>query len=137
MNSKEYGELVTGVNSGFEKNLTPTLIVDFRSAFLELRKRFAEALASALPNTTAERLLPLTLHIFVHVPGLWPFCYPAPASKKMLEDPQFAHLNLDFNVEMPRFLRLILKEFSIPNPSGNRSTGREESTRSRTKPMPR
>jgi len=77
----------TLVNSGFEKNLTPALIVDFRSEFLERRKRFAEALASALPNTTAERLLPLTLHIFVHVPGLWPFCYPTPASKKMLEDP--------------------------------------------------
>ena len=122
MDSNEYGELVTVVNSGFEKNLTPALVVDFRSVFLERRKRFAEALASALPNTTAERLLPLTLHIFVHVPGLWPFCHPTPASKKMLEDPQFAHLNLDFKVEMARFLQLILKELSIPNPSRGRSS---------------
>ena len=109
MNVREYGELSTVVNSVLEKQLTPLLVADFRSVFLERRKRLASALASALPKTTAEQLLPLTFHIFVHVPGLWPFCHPNPASKKMLAEPQFAHLNFDFQTEMSRYLRLILK----------------------------
>ena len=109
MNVREYGELSTVVNSVLEKQLTPPLVADFRSVFLERRKRLASALASALPNTTAEQLLPLTFHIFVHVPGLWPFCHPNPASKKMLAEPQFAHLNFDFKTEMSRYLWLILK----------------------------
>jgi hypothetical protein len=44
------------------------------------------------------------------VPGLWPFGHPTPASKKTLEDPEFAHLNLDFKMEMSRFLQVMLKE---------------------------
>ena len=106
----DYGELSTVVNSVLEKQLTPALLVDFRSVFLERRKRLASALAAAVPNTAADLLLPLTFHIFVHVPGLWPFCHPSPASKKMLSEPQFAHLNFDFKTEMSRYLRLILKE---------------------------
>jgi AcrR family transcriptional regulator len=110
MQSDQYGELVTVVNSLLERNLTPSLVVDFRSGFLERRKRFARVLASALRKTTPERILPLTLHIFLHVPGLWPFGHPTPASKKMLEDPEFAHLDLDFKMEMSRFLQVMLKE---------------------------
>src|SRR5271165_1152959 len=60
--------------------------------------------------TTAEQLLPLTFHIFVHVPGLWPFCHPNPAWSKLLAEPRFTHLNFDFKTEMSRYLRIILKE---------------------------
>jgi AcrR family transcriptional regulator len=112
MESEEYGELVTVVNPVLEKRLTPALVVDFRSVFLERRKRLARVLASAIPGMKFERILPLTLHLFVHVPGLWPFCRPTPASKKMLEEPQFAHLNLDFQVEMQNFLQMLLKAAS-------------------------
>jgi AcrR family transcriptional regulator len=110
MKVSEYGELSTVINSVLEKQLTPPLIAEFRSVFLERRKRLALALASTLPNTTAERLLPLTFDIFVHVPGLWPFCHPNPASSKLLAEPRFAHLNFDFKAEMSRYLRIILKE---------------------------
>ena len=110
LNVSAYGELSTVVNSVLEKQLTAPLVADFRSVFLERRKRLASALASTLPNTTAEKLLPLTFHIFVHVPGLWPFCHPNPASGKLLAEPQFIHLNFDFKTEMSRYLRIILKE---------------------------
>jgi len=110
MNVGEYGELSTVVNSVLEKQLAPPLVADFRSVFLERRKRLALALAATLPNTTAEQLLPLTFHIFVHVPGLWPFCHPNPAWSKLLAEPRFTHLNFDFKTEMSRYLRIILKE---------------------------
>jgi AcrR family transcriptional regulator len=109
LKSPDYGELSTVVNTVLEKKLSPALVVDFRSVFLERRKRLASALASALPHATAERLLPLTFHIFAHVPGIWPFCHPKPASQKLLHDPQFIHLNFDFKKEMSSYLQLILK----------------------------
>jgi AcrR family transcriptional regulator len=106
----EYGELITVVNSVLEKRLTPPLIINFRAVFLERRKRLAAVLASALPAISAEKMLPFTLHIFLHVPGLWTFCYPRPDSEKLLNKPEHRHLKLDFRREMTLFLEAILKE---------------------------
>jgi AcrR family transcriptional regulator len=110
IDSPEYGELVTVVNSVLEKRLTPGLVINFRSVFLDRRKRFAAVLASALPGTTAEKILPFTLHIFLHVPGLWTFCYPRPDSEKLLNELKYRHLKLDFRREMTLFLQALLKE---------------------------
>jgi len=108
--SPEYGELITVVNSVLEKRLTPELVVNFRTVFLERRKRLAAALAAALAGTTKEKMLPVTLHIFLHVPGLWTFCFPRPESRKLLDAPEHAHLLVDFRKEMTLFLRAILRE---------------------------
>jgi AcrR family transcriptional regulator len=102
--SEEYSTLITVINPVLEETLAPNLVMDFRSAFFERRKRLAQALASALPSTTAETLFPLTLHIFTHVAGLWPLCHPSPHSEKLLREPGVAHLNLNFEIEMTRFL---------------------------------
>ena len=75
-----------------------------------LRQRLAAVLASALPGTTAEKILPFTLHIFLHVPGLWTFCYPRPDSEKLLNESKYRHLKLDFRREMTLFLQALLKE---------------------------
>jgi AcrR family transcriptional regulator len=108
--SPEYGELITVVNSVLEKRLTPPLVINFRAVFLERRKRLSAVLASALPGVTAEKMLPFTLHIFLHVPGLWTFCYPRPDSEKLLNEPKHRHLKFDFRQEMTLFLHAILKE---------------------------
>jgi len=79
--SEEYSTLTTVINPVLEERLAPNLVIDFRSAFFERRKRFAQVLASALPNTKVEAVFPLTLHIFTHVAGLWPLCRPSPDSK--------------------------------------------------------
>ena len=105
--SPEYGELITVVNSVLEKRLTPELVVNFRTVFLERRKRLATALAAAL-RTAPEKTLPSTLHIFLHVPGLWTFCFPRKESKMLLEEPPHRHLLVDFKTEMGLFLRAIL-----------------------------
>ncbi len=110
MDSPEYGELITVVNSVLEKRLTPPLVINFRAVFLERRKRLSAVLASALPGVTAEKMLPFTLHIFLHVPGLWTFCYPRPDSGKLLNEPKHRHLKFDFQKEMTLFLQAILKE---------------------------
>jgi AcrR family transcriptional regulator len=110
IDSPEYGELITVVNSVLEKRLTPPLIINFRAVFLERRKRLAAVLASALPAISAEKMLPFTLHIFLHVPGLWTFCYPRPDAEKLLNEPEHRHLKLDFRREMTLFLEAILKE---------------------------
>jgi AcrR family transcriptional regulator len=110
MDSPEYGELITVVNSVLEKRLTPPLVINFRTVFLERRKRLSTVLASALPGTTAEKMLPFTLHIFLHVPGLWTFCYPRPDSEKLLNEPKHRPLKLNFRREMMLFLHAILKE---------------------------
>jgi AcrR family transcriptional regulator len=110
IDSPEYGELITVVNSVLEKRLTPPLIINFRAVFLERRKRLAAVLASALPAISAEKMLPFTLHIFLHVPGLWTFCYPRPDSEKLLNEPEHRHLKFDFRREMTLFLEAILKE---------------------------
>ena len=110
IDSPEYGELITVVNSVLEKRLTPQLVINFRSVFLERRKRMAAVLASALPPVTAGRMLPFTLHIFLHVPGLWTFCYPRMDSEKLLIEPKYRHLKLDFRQEMNLFLQAVLKE---------------------------
>jgi AcrR family transcriptional regulator len=110
IDSPEYGELVTVVNSVLEKRLRPRLVIDFRSVFLDRRKRLAAALASALPSATAEKILPFTLHIFLHVPGLWTFCYPRLDSEKLLNESPYRHLKFDFRREMTLFLYALLKE---------------------------
>jgi hypothetical protein len=58
MESEEYGELVSVVNPVLEKRLTPTLVVDFRSVFLERTKRLARVLASAIPDMKFEKICP-------------------------------------------------------------------------------
>jgi AcrR family transcriptional regulator len=107
--SPEYGELITVVNSVLEKRLTPELVVNFRTVFLERRKRLAAALADALPGSSEEQMLPITLHIFLHVPGLWTFCFPSEGSAGLLEQPENEHLKIDFRREMTLFLRAMLE----------------------------
>jgi AcrR family transcriptional regulator len=114
LDSPEYGELITVVNSVLEKRLTPALVVNFRSVFLERRKRLAAALAAALAGATPEKLLPLTLHIFLHAPELWTFCFPRPDSRKLLDEPAHQHLKFDFKKEMTLFLRAILRDAVVP-----------------------
>jgi AcrR family transcriptional regulator len=108
--SPEYGELITVVNSVLEKRLTPDLVVNFRTVFLERRKRLAAALADALPSSSAEQMLPITLHIFLHVPGLWTFCFPSGSSAEMLDSPENEHLRVDFRREMTLFLCAMLRK---------------------------
>jgi AcrR family transcriptional regulator len=105
--SPEYGELITVVNSVLEKRLTPDLVVNFRTVFLERRQRLAAALGTAL-GTAPEKLLQATLHIFLHVPGLWTFCFPRQESTRLLEEPQHRHLLVNFRTEMKFFLQAIL-----------------------------
>ena len=107
--SVEYSTLITVITTVLEKALSPALVIDFRAAFFARRKRLARALAAALPDIDAEEILPLTLHIFTHVAGLWPLCHPSSESEKLLEDPEHAHLNLNFEIEMTRFLLRLLK----------------------------
>ena len=107
--SVEYSTLITVINTVLEKALSPELVIDFRAAFFERRKRLAQALAAALPGADAEEVFPLTLHIFTHVAGLWPLCHPSSESEKLLRDPGNAHLNLNFETEMTQFLLRLLK----------------------------
>jgi Tetracyclin repressor-like, C-terminal domain len=98
------------VNSVLEKKLTPELVVNFRLVFRDRRERVAAAIAAALPGSTPERLLPLTLHIFLHVPGLWTFCFPRSDADRLLSEPTYRDLKFDFKNEMTLFLRAILRE---------------------------
>ncbi len=107
--SVEYSTLITVINPVLEKALSPELVMDFRSAFFERRKRLSQALAAALPGTHAGEMFPLTVHIFTHVAGLWPLCHPSSESEELLKDPERAHLNLNFEIEMKRFLLRLLK----------------------------
>jgi AcrR family transcriptional regulator len=107
--SVELSTLITVINPVMEKALSPALVLDFRSAFYERRQRLAQALAAALPGTLAEEIFPLTLHIFTQVAGLWPLCHPSSESEELLRDPEHAHLNLNFEIEMTRFLSRLLK----------------------------
>ena len=107
--SVEYSTLITVINPVLEKALSPELVMDFRSAFFERRKRLAQALAAALPGTRAEEIFPLTLHIFTHVAGLWPLCHPSSGSEELLKNPERAHLNLNFEIEMKQFLLRFLE----------------------------
>lgn len=108
--SPEYGELITVVNSVLEKRLTPDLVVNFRTVFLERRQRLARALADALPGSSVEQLLPITLHIFLHVPGLWTFCFPSRKSAEMLDRLENEHLKVNFPQEMTLFLSAMLRK---------------------------
>lgn len=114
LRSESYCVLITVINSVLEKNLTPPLVVDFRSVFLERRKRFARVLSSTLPGVTPERVYPLVLHIFAHAAGLWPLCHPSASSRELLGQPDYAHLELDFETEMRRFLQVLLGSLMLP-----------------------
>ncbi len=114
LQSASYCVLITVINSVLEKNLTPSLVVDFRTVFLECRQRFAGVLSSAMPGVTTAQIYPLVLHIFAHAAGLWPLCHPSTASREMLAQPGFAHLDLDFQTEMRRFLRMLLTSATLP-----------------------
>jgi len=107
--SVELSTLITVINPVLEKALSPELVIDFRLAFFERRKRLAQALAAALPGAHAEEIFPLTQHIFTQVAGLWPLCHPSSESEELLKDPERAHLNLNFEIEMTRFLLRLLK----------------------------
>ena len=109
LQSVEYSTLITVINTVLEKTLSPELVIDFRAAFFERRKRLAQALAAALPGARVEEMFPLTLHIFTHVAGLWPLCHPSPESERLLQAPVHLHLNLNFEIEMTQFLLRLLK----------------------------
>jgi AcrR family transcriptional regulator len=113
LKSPEYGELITVVNSVLEQGLTPELVINFRAEFLERRKRLAAALTKALAIENPEAMLPVTLHIFLHVPGLWTFCYPRPDSRKLLEEDANRYLLVDFESEMSFFLRSMLSGIGL------------------------
>src|SRR5258708_21143852 len=75
--------MITVINPVLENALSPELVMDFRSAFFERRKRLAQALAAALPGAHAEEIFPLTLHIFTQVAGLWPLCHSSSDSEEL------------------------------------------------------
>jgi AcrR family transcriptional regulator len=109
IHSAELSTLITVINPVMEKALSPELVLDFRSAFYERRKRLAQVLAAALPGSHAKEIFPLTLYIFTQVAGLWPLCHPSSESAQLFEHPEHAHLNLNFEIEMTRFLLRLLK----------------------------
>jgi Tetracyclin repressor-like, C-terminal domain len=98
--------LITVINSVLEKNLSPQLVVNFRSVFHRRRMRFAQVVAAALPNTP-EGIFPLTLPMFAEVAGLWPLGPPSREKEQMLEQPEFVHLKVDFRKEMTPFLHIL------------------------------
>jgi len=109
VDSEWYCLLMSASNSVLEKNLSPKRVANFRSVFFDRRQRFAQVLARSLPNAPFEKIAPLILPMFAEVAGIWPLCHPCPESTSELNKPEFAHLQLDFEVEMRRFVEHILK----------------------------
>ena len=77
IDSPEYGELITVVNSVLEKRLTPPLLINFRSVFLERRKRLVRLFSPQLCRRPPPRKCSHSHSIsFSMCPDYGPFVIP-------------------------------------------------------------
>jgi TetR/AcrR family transcriptional regulator len=107
--SERYCLLICVINAVLEKNLSPKLVANFRSNFFDRRERFAKLITEALPESTIGQITPLTLPIFASVSGIWPLSHPPQDSRIVLDKPEFAHLEVNFQKQMTCFIETILK----------------------------
>src|SRR5258708_10286695 len=85
--ARPYSGLITVINTVLEKKLSPKLVANFRSAFLERSKRISADLAAALPGATAETIFPLALQIFTLGAAASPRLIVSPPSAYALARP--------------------------------------------------
>ncbi len=104
----DYSRMVGVFNPVLEHALTPALVLNFRIGFLARRQLLAAAMAQALPALSEESALDLTIPIFAHVGGIWPLCQISADTRQLLSAPEHAHLVIDFETEMSRFLQTLI-----------------------------
>ncbi len=104
----DYSRMVGVFNPVLEHALTPALVLNFRIGFLARRQLLAAAMAHALPALSEESAIALTIPIFAHVGGIWPLCRISDDTRRLLSTPEHAHLVIDFETEMTRFLQTLI-----------------------------
>ncbi|MEM8811683.1 MAG: TetR family transcriptional regulator [Pseudomonadota bacterium] len=87
-----------------ERNVSGAVLRDIKLSLLEEGGRAAGAFCRALPGLTAEDAMLAVHMVFTLVAGHWPMATPSGDLKTLLEEPQFA----DFNHDFEPFLRVSL-----------------------------
>lgn len=88
--------LLTTLAGVLEHNVSEDLVLDFKRRLNALLSGPHQALAEALPALSMEQVREFFMLQMLMVSGGWPHCHPSPVVARVLAQPEFAAMRLDF-----------------------------------------
>lgn len=107
-------KLVSVLASVLEQNLSEQALLTFKTESMQLGGKVMNAVQRVLPNLSAENLMQLGNTLFALIAGLWPLGNPSPAVQKVMQRPELAPFQLEFQPALQMALNLMLKGASKP-----------------------
>ena len=83
-----------------EQNVPIEVARRFKDRVAELSIRIGNAIHTALPAVSIDKLSELQRLVHALVAGLWPIAHPAPVIVELLADPRYAHFASDFEADL-------------------------------------
>ncbi len=103
--------ILTGI---LEKNLTLKTLAGFKRQFLELWLRLGNTIHVIFPTLTMDHVRSFLYQVVITMNGLWPLAHPAEIVRELHKQPEFALLELDFEIELKKYIGVILRGLVLP-----------------------
>lgn len=107
-------ELVSVLASVLEQNISEQALYRFKSESMQLGLRVMQGLRRVLPDLAPVDLMQMGHTLFALIAGLWPLGNPSPAVQKVMQRPELAPFQLEFQSSLQMALNLMLKGASKP-----------------------
>lgn len=104
-------QLVSALGAVIEQNVSQETLVAFKTGVLGIAIRLVNAFHLALPQLSAQDLIGFLRALYAQITGFWPMAHPAPAAAAVLERPELAPLRTEFEGDMRRTVRLLIKGY--------------------------
>jgi AcrR family transcriptional regulator len=101
-------DLFAQMSATLEHNVSPEVVLDFKTAITARTLKAAEVISGAFPAVTVEQAMDLAGATYVVVAGLWPASNPPPEVARLLEEAGLHHARMDFDSILRRLLRAII-----------------------------
>jgi AcrR family transcriptional regulator len=101
-------ELISVSASVLERNVSPQVARRYKLSSIANTERMASQLHAALPELSADGAWRAAAGILLTVGGLWPLTNPTEAMLRAYEDPELAHVRLDFRTALEEVLSVII-----------------------------
>lgn len=101
--------LVGTLAQQLEQHLSQEDIQRFHRNLVERTDRLMPLLEAALPQYDARSLRSGLATLVMAAGGIWPYCHPAPAVARVLEEPPFRHLRFDFETTVRQLAETSLR----------------------------
>lgn len=102
-------ELVSVLATVLEQNLSEQALLTFKTESMQLGLKLMSAVQRVLPDLAPDNLMQLGQTIFALIAGLWPLGNPPPAVQKVMQRPELAPFQIQFQPSLQMALNLMLK----------------------------